>query len=300
MKRTNSSFLICLGFIACSTSDLEGQSTQADSGIAISDSSTDGETSADSSPTTSFDGSEGGSGDMGGETGTSTSGGVSDPTGSIPQESIACGGTVYACGDMQDNDGDGRFDIDDPECTGPCDDDESSFATGISGDNKDCKQDCFFDGNSGQSEGCTYDLRCDPENPGENIGCAYRESQGNCNDSTTQECIDVCSPLTPPGCDCYGCCTVHAPNGDIHIFLNGSPDCSLDNLEACTTCTPRTDECGNTCEPEECERCFGDEELPPECDAVTCDNGATACEAHSDCEAYEFCYLNCCYTTVVG
>ena len=62
----------------------------------------------------------------------------------------ACNGTVYACGDGEDNDGDGLVDNMDTECMGPCDDDESSFATGIPGDNMDCKkQDCFFDGDSG-------------------------------------------------------------------------------------------------------------------------------------------------------
>ncbi len=36
-----------------------------------------------------------------------------------------------------DNDGDGLVDGFDPECTGPFDDDEATFATGIPGDNKD-------------------------------------------------------------------------------------------------------------------------------------------------------------------
>jgi len=54
------------------------------------------------------------------------------------------------CSDGIDNGMDGKTDYDDPECVGPWDNDESSFATGIPGDNKDaCKQDCFFDGNYG-------------------------------------------------------------------------------------------------------------------------------------------------------
>ena len=43
----------------------------------------------------------------------------------------ACNGTVYACGDGEDDDGDGLVDNMDTECMGPCDDDEGSFATGI-------------------------------------------------------------------------------------------------------------------------------------------------------------------------
>ena len=60
------------------------------------------------------------------------------------------------CSDGIDNDGDGKIDYDDPECVGGLDNDESSFATGIPGDNVDaCKQDCFFDGNSGMGDdGC--------------------------------------------------------------------------------------------------------------------------------------------------
>ena len=69
------------------------------------------------------------------------------------------------CSDGNDNDGDGKIDYDDPECVGPLDNDESSFATGIPGDNMDaCKQDCFFDGNSGAGDDhCDWQLKCDPQ-----------------------------------------------------------------------------------------------------------------------------------------
>src|SRR4051812_19873672 len=39
------------------------------------------------------------------------------------------------CSDGIDNDGDGKIDLMDPECVSPLDNDESSFATGIPGDN---------------------------------------------------------------------------------------------------------------------------------------------------------------------
>ena len=39
------------------------------------------------------------------------------------------------CSDGKDNDGDGKVDYNDPECVGPLDNDEGSFATGIPGDN---------------------------------------------------------------------------------------------------------------------------------------------------------------------
>src|SRR5687767_8202688 len=58
--------------------------------------------------------------------------------------------TAPQCSDCSDNDGDGRIDGFDPECSGPLDRLEDSFATGIPGDNMDSTyQDCFFDGDSG-------------------------------------------------------------------------------------------------------------------------------------------------------
>ena len=71
-----------------------------------------------------------------------------------------------------DDDGDGKIDYADPECVGPLDNDESSFATGIPGDNMDaCKQDCFFDGNSGMGDDhCLWQLKCDPATRG---SCPY-------------------------------------------------------------------------------------------------------------------------------
>ncbi len=218
-----------------------------------------------------------------------------------PDTPLDCGGTVYSCTDGVDNDGDGLVDLDDPECTGPCDDDELTFQTGIPGDNMDCKQDCFFDGNSGQGDdGCDWNLRCDPENPGAQIGCEY--TGGNsCNnvDPPSEECLMACQPLVPPGCDCFGCCTVNTDAGPVSIFLNSGPDCSLDNLEACGQCTPQDDVCGNTCDAEDCELCFGETELPPGCEQQQCDVG-TVCQEHTDCGPSEFCFLGCCFPEPAG
>ena len=93
----------------------------------------------------------------GGATGAGGSGGGLQPGGG----KIPIG--QAACSDGIDNDGDGLIDYNDPECVGPLDNDEGSFATGIPGDNVDpCKQDCFFDGNSGLGDdGCEWQLKCD-------------------------------------------------------------------------------------------------------------------------------------------
>lgn len=229
-------------------------------------------------------------------TATATGGGGGDP--------IDCGGTIWACGDGKDNDGDGFIDLFDPECTGPCDDDESSFQTGIPGDNMDCRQDCFFDGNSGQGDdGCLWDLRCDPENPGEHINCEYNGGGGSCDNqppNQDQDCIDFCEPFVPPGCDCFGCCEVQTDEGSVWIFLNSAPDCALDNLDACTQCTPQIDDCGTPCVEGECQLCFGQNELPEGCDKNDCPAGGDPCETSDDCPDSYFCYLNCCYPPPPG
>src|SRR5215831_375471 len=119
------------------------------------------------------------------------------------------------CSDGIDNDGDGLIDYADPECVGPLDNDESSFATGIPGDNVDpCKQDCFFDGNSGMGDdGCLWQLKCDPKSTEANCPydpqyAAQHTMECSTSASQSQTCIDKCQKLVPNGCDCFGCCNV--------------------------------------------------------------------------------------------
>ena len=103
------------------------------------------------------------------------------------------------CSDGIDNDGDGSIDYDDPECVGPLDNDESSFATGIPGDNVDpCKQDCFFDGNSGMGDdGCQWQLKCDPSSveakcPYDSAYAAQHATECSTSASQSQTCVDKC------------------------------------------------------------------------------------------------------------
>ncbi len=225
-------------------------------------------------------------------------------TGNDPSNPVDCGGAIYACGDTMDNDGDGNTDLLDPECTGPCDDDEATFQTGIPGDNMDCKQDCFFDGNSGQGDdGCIWDLRCDPENPGANVGCEYTGGN-NCNNQPPNQdpdCVMFCEQYVPPGCDCFGCCTVDTPDGPVDIFLNSGPDCSLANLDACQPCTSQITDCGNPCLPLECKICFGQTEPPEGCDDNECPGDMPCDPDHpEDCPTDFFCYLGCCYPPPPG
>lgn len=237
-----------------------------------------------------------------------------------------CGTTQ--CTDCIDNDGDGFVDGLDFECSGPQDNDEGSFATGIPGDNVDPKcQDCFFDGNSGQSE-CKYPTDCfDPTSAvnacGIKCDAAERGTADDCcSDGVTQTCLDACLGNVPNGCDCFGCCDLPGYSGGI-LIGPANVDCTedeIDKLKAgqpslCVTCTPSTD-CENTCE--ECELCFGKTELPDTCfpgtggtggmgaggsggsggsggNGQVCSDGRTPCSDNTPCGDGFFCFFGCCF-----
>ena len=205
---------------------------------------------------------------------------------------VMCGNKIYQCGDGIDNDGDNEIDLADPECISPCDDDENSFQTNLPGQNNDCKGDCYFDSNSGAGDDhCEWNLKCDPLNPGADIGCAYDPNFAMCDLEMPQVCLDFCTPLVPNGCDCFGCCEVDGQ----FIYLDSGDGCSLDNLDACQSCT-FFEGCNNPCVPAECELCFGQtpEDLPPGCDMSSCPMGVTPCDNISDCAVGEFCQTGCC------
>ena len=237
---------------------------------------------------------------------------------------MLCDGASCACSNGIDDDEDLLIDAEDPECTGPLDNDESSFATGISGDNRDPRwQDCFYDGNSGAGDDrCRYATDCqlgilDSSDPACQVG---------------QNCIDFCQPRTPNGCDCFGCCTVRDQNQVEHTILIGS-DCSLDQINDQTSC-PRCEkstQCDNPCGT--CELCLGKqpEDLPDECRSqttpsdnqdpdrsemvpndqggstppstdqelfYTCDDGPAICGPNlPECPAGNTCTLGCCLLT---
>ena len=229
----------------------------------------------------------------------SSSGGSSTTVDPGPCVPLQCDGATYACGDCMDNDGDGKLDTADPECVSPCDDKEDTFATGLPGDNMDpCKQDCFFDGNSGGGAGdCAWNLKCDPKSPGGDK-CPY-DPKAMCDAMQPQQCIDECQ--VPNGCDCFGCCTVTV-DGVAHDIFLGDMNCSLANIDSCLECT-KNDNCDDTCMPENCEVCFGETEPPPGCDMPTCD-GSDPCKidnmGNSNCPADQFCSTGCCVPIVPG
>ncbi len=200
---------------------------------------------------------------------------VCGPDGSvmpIPDGSTTiCYPGTTQCTDCADNDGDGLVDWMDPECTGPLDRDESSFATGIPGDNIDaCKQDCWFDGNSGAGDdGCDWAGKClvgssDPKCPYDPVAAADPKQCP----PPPKKCIDYCKPLTPKGCDCAGCCDVYTtlPDGGTTVhtvkLVSTCTTESLSDPTKCPTCT-KIPECTNPCG--KCEWCLGKTSLPAEC-----------------------------------
>jgi cysteine-rich repeat protein len=157
---------------------------------------------------------------------------------------LKCDGKLYKCGNGLDDDADGKIDLKDPECTSPCDDDEKSFQTSLPGQNLDCKSDCYWDANSGAGEDkCDWNLKCDPQNPGDDIGCKYDPGQKMCMMTQGDPCLDFCVPLIPNGCDCFGCCEISGK----FVYLNSNPQCNLANLAACNSCT-FNEQCANTCD----------------------------------------------------
>lgn len=239
----------------------------------------------------------------------------------------ACANHVYACGDCLDNDGDGLADMDDPDCLGPCHNSESMFFLQIPGaNNAPCKQDCYFDQDSGSgNDGCYWSQECDslevpPFYDPAGMVCAYDTtvstpgtgaSCAELSQSQLPECHDTCGPLTPNGCDCFGCCEI--PGGEGRFVWLGSmsegvPSCDLAHVNdptRCRACTPVA-ACFNPCE--ECELCIGKTGLPdsclcsaegakPEtCGVQECPTGAPPCglDCQAPCAEGYFCLTGCC------
>lgn len=285
------------------------------SGISVVGSACSG--SSSSNPA---DGGKAGSGSGGGAGGRSAGGGSGGSGGSVAGGGT--GGTTSGgkpgstqCTDGIDNDGDGRIDLVDIECVSPLDNDESSFATGIPGDNRDaCKQDCFFDGNSGGGDdGCEWQLKCDKLNSGAgaSTSCPYDPSFSNCPTTQSAKCIMNCGAITPNGCDCFGCCAVPGLNHAIRL----DPACNsanFNNPAVCPVCTQQTS-CMKTCGP--CQLCLGKTTLEPGCTGTTdggtatdggnasdggvptpvCPSGQTVCGTdHTRCTNGTACVTGCC------
>lgn len=237
-----------------------------------------GTTASGGTSSTAGNGTGGTTGAGAGMTGGNSTGGTGTG-GTIPIVEAACENHVYQCGDTIDNDGDGLVDWQDPDCLGPCDNTEDGYYGGIPGQpGPPCTVDCYWDANSGSGDDdCHWTHQCDPNeamdpgHPEPNSKCPYDANANvpgtglTCDvlsQTQSMTCGDVCGPLTPNGCDCFGCCELPAGSGK-HVWLGsedeatGQGSCTIADINDPTKCEPclPVPSCYNPCGI--CELCVG-------------------------------------------
>jgi hypothetical protein len=225
-----------------------------------------------------------------------------------------CQGHLYECGDCIDNDGDCLIDMNDPNCWGPCDNNESGWKGEVPGQQSQSTcliMDCYFDQDSGHgNDDCYWSHRCDPLEP---MGCNYNPNtnipgtSAGCADlhqTQSDQCLDFCGPLTPNGCDCFGCCDVYldGQQDPVTVYLgtegpSGQGTCNIDTAGDPSLCHPCTQVLGclNACT--ECELCIGQDTLPDHCDEEDqCPGGEQPCglAGQDPCNQGTFCLTGCC------
>jgi len=245
-----------------------------------------------------------------------------------------CDGHETECGDCEDNDGDGVIDSRDPECLGPCDNTEGpALTTGVGGEGgASCNRDCYFDfGNGSGNDQCRWDTLCDPNEP--DVLCPYDADEVfgmRCLETQGDTCLDVCRPLTPNGCDCFGCCTFDelagraSGDGGEWVWLGSGigegedrgGTCTFDDIldtSLCKPCEPVAD-CFNDCG--RCELCVGRDEIPADCleeydggmppdggmyPPPRCPEGVQACglDGDAECPLNFYCVTGCCVSTLI-
>jgi hypothetical protein len=234
-------------------------------------------------------------------------------------------GKVYQCGDCIDNDMDGFIDDEDPNCLGACDHNEAGFDLKIPGNPlSGCNRDCYFDSDSGSgNDKCDWAAQCDPETPVLACcdptvttldSCGSSTNLRSCTSPEVQDpqCHAVCLPLTPNGCDCFGCCdirTYDSPDQEHWVYIGSFDElqsgtktgtCHVEAARAgddvaCRPCTPQPN-CLKPCG--ECQLCLGKTDLPAHCTdpEERCPGGQRVCGAPGDCPcpARHFCLTGCC------
>lgn len=322
--------LVLLAAVISSMASALGSGCSDDAAATAGSTQPSGSTGSGSSGSSGSSG-EGGAASSGSGSSGTTDGGVPPP----PTQKVPCEAQTYQCGDLIDNDNDGLVDYQDPDCLGPCDNTEDSYYGGIPGQaGPACTVDCYFDNDSGSgNDDCYWNHKCDkhevapdyyPE-PENGSSCKYDANANtpgtpsSCqqlNQTQSKECHDTCDPLTPNGCDCFGCCELPAGSGKF-VFLGSVdkvtklPSCTIAGLadpDKCHPCTP-VDACLNGCGV--CELCLGKTQLPPECfpDAGTdpdggaggappgqCPPGIQPCglDGQAECPANSYCITGCC------
>ena len=120
----------------------------------------------------------------------------------------------------------------------------------------------------------------------------------DCPDAQSDACLDFCMPLTPNGCDCFGCCVI--PGAPTTVWLGsenppGTGSCNINTVNDPTKCKPCTQvpACLNPCGM--CEICIG-QPLPPGCGQQDCPAGKQPCglPGQPPCPAGFSCITGCC------
>src|SRR6185436_9845347 len=128
--------------------------------------------------------------------------------------------------------------------------------------------------------------------------------------TVSQKCIDHCGKLTPPGCDCFGCCTICDPANpatcfDVIINPLDSVGCNSNTLgdpTKCLRCIKNTQCNGGACGMQTCVLCPGQDptSLPPGCNGMNqCPSGQTTCTTDSGCPAQTYCQTGCCVDVIL-
>ena len=243
--------------------------------------------------------------------GTATGGSVNE-AGAPACVQILCRGLPSECGDCIDNDDDGLIDTLDPDCLGPCDNDELGLSTGLlKNPGAACKQDCYFDGDNGPgNDKCAWNHQCDPLSvapdypPSGDAHCKYSPDGSAMGDDCaslaavqSQVCRDDCLPVVPNGCDCFGCCELKRGTGQFQFIGagRGAQGCQRDKLDdpiACPPCT-QVHSCINDCGA--CETCVGGPPTDPTCDpSGACPAGGRVCGPDAPCDTGDYCVTGCC------
>jgi hypothetical protein len=292
----------------CSSDDDEGNGADGGTAGAAGSSGTDGGAATGGTTT----GGSSGAGVGGSATGGTAGGG--------PCQVTSCQGHTYLCGNCLDDDGDGKIDVNDPDCLNPCHNTEEGFHPCIPGlNNAPCTLDCYYDQDSGAgNDQCYWDHRCDtlekaPDYPPQGPGCEYTGGKPPAMPDTcdalyakqADACLTFCGALTPNGCDCFGCCELPAGSGSF-VWLGSTSDnsgkcelstCGIGDEGDPAKCHPCTPVQGGLNPCDKCEYCLGKQELPAECfdggagtggtggcppDPV-CDGGKTPCDYVDGC-----------------
>jgi hypothetical protein len=204
-----------------------------------------------------------------------------------------CGPRPCACSNGRDDDGDGKADGFDPECTGAFDDFEQDFATGVADEARTAKcQDCFFDVVPGR-DACNRATSC-------TLSGTSSGGTGACRSCAVSEaCTDHCARLAPNGCDCFGCCEVFRAGAPVTILLQAG--CSMQTLDDPARCTPcvLAPDCRNGCD--DCELCPGRTiaDLPASCGGSFACLDTEPCATSSDCSGPAYCQAGCCLDIVI-